>query len=250
MSVYFSFQEIMEEIDAISRIASSYISYKSSGVLSQFRTDLESIRTSRSPDVNPWSISKQRPLVTNQSDGEYEPNNRRGNHIVFAEITSLWEIACVIPRNRKPPKYFSVEGIASTHVRLYEATEDDSQTELAVWKMELGSEGAPGCHFHIQIVADNHQGLFPHTLSVPRLPSIILTPATVLEFVLAELFQERWRKHAAHDTGEMQRWRSIQKPRFEKLFKWHSDKINEATGSPWTFLKGQKPNVGELFVDD
>jgi hypothetical protein len=124
---------------------------------------------------------------------------------------------------------------------------DGVKRDLAMWRVEVASDDSPGCHFHVQVLGKTHDLPFPSTLSVPRLPSCIITPMAVLEFVLAELFQDEWRKYAVGDRDEIKRWRSIQRQRFEKLFAWQTGVVKDCTGAPWTVLKLTKPDR-DLFI--
>jgi hypothetical protein len=155
---------------------------------------------------------------TKISQGQYENSSplaqRRGQHKVFGEITSTWTIAPSDPRatSRTLAKTFTVTGNASVRIRLVEPNSDSDGRELAMWRVELGDEYAPGCYFHIQVLGEDGriEPPFPHSLSVPRLPALVFTPMAALEFVIAELFQYEWKQHAAQETPAMQIWKSIQ----------------------------------------
>jgi len=69
-----------------------------------------------------------------------------------------------------------------------------------------------------------------------------------LEFLLAELFQEAWRRHVSAETDALKSWRAIQRERLRKLFEWQSHTVaglNQA--SPWSTLKLAKPPA-DIFV--
>jgi hypothetical protein len=68
-----------------------------------------------------------------------------------------------------------------------------------------------------------------------------------LEFVIAELFQDEWKRHAAKESDAMNRWRSIQRKRLSCLFAWKQKLVNECSGSPWTAIKLAKPET-DLFL--
>jgi hypothetical protein len=69
----------------------------------------------------------------------------------------------------------------------------------------------------------------------------------VLEFVLAELFQDEWRQHAARETPEMQLWKPIQQRRITSIIDWQDRCIRDCIGSPWTAFKIKKPE-STLFI--
>jgi hypothetical protein len=244
----FSFQEILDEIDAMSRIAENLLTDETcQTVLPRFYAVLESIRAKR-PTAPVACTIKNPPIRTIVSHGEYEQQPREGEHKVFAEITTIWEILCPPEKGPKKQqqKHFQLCGIGSTKVRILK-TDDSGTQELAMWRCEIGNEPAPGCHFHSQVEGERTAPPYPKSLSVPRLPTILVTPMAVLEFVLAELFQSRWKEHALQETAYMQRWRPIQKRRLQNLLRWQSGCLENGTGSPWTSFKMQKPDAN-LFV--
>jgi len=247
MSLHFPFQMLLDEIEAISRITRGFMAPSAVGVFAQLKANLESIRASKSTAVAPWAIRESYPLQTGESLGQYEPGDG-GSHVVVAELTCLWEVACVPDRKHgnRAPTYLSLEGIASTRVRLFDV-DTDPRRELAMWRMEVGDNASPGCHFHVQILGEPSHQVFPHSLPVPRFPSIIVTPMAVLEFVLAELFQDNWRQRAAQESADMLRWKPIQQKRWRDLLAWHQICMRDAIGSPWTSFKTKKPSP-ELFT--
>jgi hypothetical protein len=247
----FSFQDVLDEIQQMSLIAEDYLTDESQQiVLPNYSRLLEGIRAQRPRTPTRWVIPEGRPLRTIDSSGEYEPGQRRGPHTVFAELTAVWSVLCPEehgPR-RQPQKNFVLSGIASIKVRVMERLEEGTR-ELAMWRVEIGDNASPGCHFHSQIEGERTDPPFPHSLSVPRLPSILVSAMAVLEFVLAEMFQSGWQRHAAAESAEMLRWKTIQKRRLLNLFRWQSQCIERAIGSPWTAFKLRKPD-SDLFVRD
>jgi hypothetical protein len=245
----FLFQEILDEIQAMSRIGAEFLTAESQeAIIPGVVALLESIRAARPADPKTWSITAERPLQTIDSVGEYERGGRRGVHTIFGELTFVWEIFCPQepgPRSR-PQRTFVLSGLSSTRVRVIERTEQGVE-QLAMWRVEVGNNSSPGCHFHTQIEGERNDPPYPRSLPVPRLPTLLVTPMAALEFLLAEMFQSRWQQHAAAESAEMQRWKPIQKQRLLKLFEWQTDCIKGCTGSPWTAFKNHKPGA-DLFV--
>jgi hypothetical protein len=122
----------------------------------------------------------------------------------------------------------------------------DQHQEIAMWRMEIGDSNSPGCHFHVQILGQTADFPFPKTLSVPRLPSLMMTPAATVEFVLAELFQDEWAKHIARNGPHLNRWSAIQKGRWISLLNWKLDLVKNGI-NPWTAIKSAKP-TSKLFA--
>jgi hypothetical protein len=245
----FLFQEILDEIQAMSRIGAEYLTAETQeAVFPELVSVLESIRASRSAEPKRWSVPEERPLRTMDSVGEYESGGRRGVHTIFGEISFVWQILCPQeqgPRSR-PQKTFVLSGLSSTKIRVTERTEL-GRRQLAMWRVEVGNSTAPGCHFHTQIEGETDDPPFPRSLAVPRLPTIVVTPMAAVEFLLAEIFQSRWQQYAAAETADMQRWKPIQKQRLLNLFEWQKRCIQGCIGSPWTAFKTYKPDA-DLFL--
>ncbi len=245
----FSFQEMLDEIQAMSRIGTEFLTAETQQItIPNLVAVLESIRVARPQASRPWSIEIERPLRTIDSAGEYEHAGRRGAHIIFGELTFIWEVLCPQepgPRSR-PQKNFVLSGLSSTRIRVLERNNEGGR-ELAMWRFEVGDNASPGCHFHTQIEGERVDPPYPRSLSVPRLPTMLITPMAALEFLLAEMFQSRWQKHAAAETGEMQRWKPIQKQRLKRLLEWQQEGVDGCLGSPWTAFKTYKPPA-DLFV--
>jgi hypothetical protein len=243
----FSFQEAIDEVDAFLHLGEPFIDRNCRFVLPQFKSELESYRDQPTVDKYKWQIRPESPLRTIVSEGEYEVGGG-GGHNVFADIDAYWSIQRLPPKKKSmPASQFQLTGIASTRIRLWCERDDGEKKEIAMWRMEVGDSRSPGCHFHVQVLGELADFPFPKTLSVPRLPGFILTPPAVAEFVLAELFQERWAKHVGHDSPHLKRWARIQEQRFKRLLEWKLDVLTKNTGSPWTTIKRQKPD-DMLFV--
>lgn len=244
----FSFQEMADEVDAFSRLADRFIDPVTRFVLHRMRSNLQEYRDQRTKGRFSWEISLDNPLRTVVSRGGYE-KGLQGEHNVFAEITAKWEIERV-PAKKGRCMHFKLVGVASTCVRLIrEQSTTANAAELAMWKMEIGDAMSPGCHFHVHILGEAESAPFPSSLSVPRLPGLIMTPTAVAEFVLAELFQEDWPKHIASEPPELTRWAPIQQRRLTSLLSWKLEVLRAAAGSPWTTLKATKPPMNTFLTE-
>jgi len=246
-TIEFTFSEIDEEIDALSKVAAGFIAKRSSRVLGDLRTMLNGIRSAPAGRSHFWNIPEGGPLCTEPSWGDYEPGSE-GQHNVFASVTSTWQIEPLGQHNpgSRPHRKFTLVGIASTRIRIIKGTPDEPQEELAMWRMEVGDDASPGCHFHVQVLGEQDVPPFPHSLSIPRLPGLAITPMAAFEFVVGELFQDKWREHAGNETNDMKRWQPIQRRRLIRLLQWQKAAVENASGSPWTALKIAKPEA-DLF---
>lgn len=250
MTLRLSFKEFADEITAFSALASPLLDQSAPAVLTAYGEALRSIRDSRHFAQATWTIPSNAPLKTAVSIGQYEPSPRRGRHHVQACISSTWGITPIKPDGAKsvPVRDFLLSGVASTAIEFRDVTSD---IVIALWKMEVGNIGAPGCHFHVGIGGAHAWSVFPSTLSVPRLPGLVFSAMSACEYVLNELFQDEWPKTAAkpHAKGAEQ-WNPIQRRRLLALLKWtHKTVMKAGRSSPWGDLKAEKPEA-DLFAND
>jgi hypothetical protein len=246
----FSFDDFLKEIISMQDIAAPFLDASAGVALRMLRSTLENIRTTP-PDKNGvWEIPEHTPLRTKTTRG-YEPGGRGGEDVI-GEITSRWTICPWTDRQLKkgrPVRFFCLTGNASIRVRILSANDVNGEhTELAMWRMELGTEDSPGCFFHIQVLGHKQDPPFPRSLSVPRLPALAFTPMAALEFLLGELFQDEWKRRAAAESGPMGIWRSIQRDRLQNLLAWKMERVRDCAGSPWAALKSAKPDRPDMFI--
>jgi|GEM_PF-1147271 len=249
MSIQLSITEVCEEIRHLRDAASDLLDPSAYGVLSEFERSLEAIAWTKPGHATDWKLSREQPLKTNVSNGEFCCNNKRGAHNCFAKITSIWSITPVDPVRRQRITAFQVCGKASVHVELFDESGMEKEHALGSWRIELGDQSAPGCYFHAQILAekDRTDRPFPHSLDVPRLPCYLFTPMAVTEFVLGELFQDKWKSPQRQVLPAIKGWARIQRSRMLKIFLWHIRQSQSAPGSPWVHLKASIPDA-DWFV--
>lgn len=116
--------------------------------------------------------------------------------------------------------------------------------------MEIASHSSsgPGSFFHAQMLGESQDDMFPEWLDVPRFPIPLFSPPAVIEFVLAELFQDRWKRDAFRTKGLMETWISIQKPRLQSILAWQQSNLAGIRGvSPWSKLKSISPDE-DIFM--
>jgi hypothetical protein len=182
-----------------------------------------------------WSIPADEPICT-KATNQY---NKGHGESVWAEVTSVWEL-----RRIRRTQTVQLVDIASSKVSLLRLRDGNSE-RVAMWRMEVGNEGSPGTHFHTHVLGDSAEIPYPDWLPVPRLLGLLPTPATALEFALAELFQEEWSQHTSQMTGHTELWAGIQKQRMTALFEWHKRILGDEGEQvvPWTSLKKAKPDA-------
>jgi len=233
----FKFAEFSQEIKSMQKLARKHIDTRRGwDVFGQLRSDLDNIRICAEGRKYKWGISPKNPLTTKPSSCYL----RKVPFPVYAEITSIWEIE-PIGRSRKPKPTFRLVGIASTSIQLFQEINNAAPRKVGLWRMEIGDSLSPGCHFHVQIEGQTDTVPFPKNVPVPRLPGYIATPLSALGFVLGELFQEEWAKEMSRDRDELSMWRGIQKERFDRLFKWQRETVQDTRLCPWVALKKMKP---------
>jgi hypothetical protein len=245
MGLEFQFAKIEEEIQSFVTLARSFLDPTAETILRSWLEQLNGIRKAQDGAIRPWSISQARPVRTVLST----PSHNARNPHLLGQLSMVWELQ--IPTgvrrekgNRSP--YFILSRLASTRISLWSNAETVGLFEVARWSFEIGDDQSPGCHFHVQVKAEENDRLFPPTLSVPRLPGIFVTPIDALDFLLGEIFQDTWRQHISRDTDPLRTWATIQRERMVKLFDWHQSEIRNVLGAPWIRLKHAKPTQKQL----
>jgi hypothetical protein len=245
--IRFGIAQMLQELESASTLTRAFTE-NGDYVFARVKTQLESLRDERNGASVAWEIPRSAPLRTIESAGEYESGGRGAK--VSGELSFVWEIKRLpTVRRRDPAKEFQLVGKASTVARVFASeTNGSKREELAMWRIEVGDDNSPGCHFHVQIRGEEDDGPFPKRLSVPRLPTCLASPMAALEFLLAELFQDAWRRNVSAETDALKRWRSIQSERMCKLFEWQSRTVSGVNqGSPWSKLKLAKPPA-DIFI--
>lgn len=241
----FAFQELAQEIQTLNSIANPFLA-PSFASLKQLSEDLESIWNAAPDSTVNWQLKE---LWTIVSDGEYEPQGRKGSRQVVARIDGTWDVRPIGPNAKKgkerQKRLLEFCGVASTRIRLFDVA--DTTQQIAMWRMELGDANSPGCYFHVQVHGEDEETTFPKSVSVPRLPSIFVTPMGAIEFVLGELFQEKWAKAAMENNGNVQRWIGFQRRRLSTLLEWQRKTVERSLISPWIALKHEKPEA-KMFL--
>ena len=249
--LFFSFLEMNIEIENMKKLSATFLEDSSThSVLPMWQRDLLSYRASRTTGIHPWTIRESKPIRTKPSNGEYQCGGN-GHHKVFGEVSAKWEIQLVRLKGKKKhyaPSLFSLNGLASTKVRILEVRGTE-EIELARWRFEIGDSQSPGCHFHVQVLGDDNDVMFPRTLDVPRLPGIMVTPMDALEFLLAELFQDEWKKITSRSSDALAAWAACQRKRLTKVLEWQQTTLSTGSGSPWTLLKISKPDSDLLIKE-
>ena len=245
----FRYRELVDETEALKRMASPFLATDGQGALVTLKDDLERIGEQTTDHVQEIEL---RPLRT-QPTRDYEAGSRSGGYDIYALIKGNWELKSI--GRRGPKRMVAFVGKASAVIELWR--EDclwremrEQSKRLAMWRIELGADDAPGCYFHTQVLGDREESPFPKAVSIPRLPSPFVTPMAAVEFALGELFQDKWQEESRRARDPQRRWRSIQKRRWVNLLTWQNDLITRhaSQSSPWIDLKHAKP-PNDLFLN-
>lgn len=231
----FSISDLLQSARAFKNLSSSFLS--SSWGLDEWVRALENIKRHTSSQGPIELRLKEGSLKSRVSKGAYEPGQRKGSHLVWAQVSSIWE---VYPESPRRPKAIILKGKASTKVELFEKDDSDPERLLAQWQVEVGHVDSPGTHFHVGVLQREGVCVFPKSLSVPRLPSLLITPLDALDFTLGELFQDKWAR-AAVGSCDARTWGNQQKKRLVSLLNWYHESISNSSGSAWMALKGSRP---------
>lgn len=241
MSLLFDVIDLRQEIHAFRELARTFLAPGSDAVLRQAEQDLVGItRGVGGPFA--WQLHPHNPMLTKLSYGSYMPGDE-GSLCVHAKVTFIWHLEPVRPRgDSRPARQVRLSGLASTVVRIIEGDPGgDELVELAVWRMEVADDAAPGAYFHVQVLGRDQDEMFPKALDIPRLPGVLASPLSCMEFAISELFQDDWARHAVRETGPGRRWRSVQAFRHDKQLRWHAEQVAASSGSPWVAWKRAIP---------
>ena len=237
--VYIGLNRVLREVDALRRCAEPFLTRGSQTVISNWTSALESFRDTQGANTTRWEIGVRSPIQTVDSV-DYE---RGATRKLFATVSCVWELKKSLTtrrtNTRSTDRVCSVNGLAATQITFWESAEPEP-LRMAVWTCEVG-DGHQGTHFHTQVKAGPNPP-FPKWLSVPRLPTYVVTPMDAIDFALSELFQGKWDKRLASQAADAGVFDSEQRKRLAGIVKWHSDCVGRTGGTAWTRIKAARPH--------
>ena len=248
-SLLFFAADLRRENQAMLTLSESFINENTNFMLHEFARQVDYVaRNETSNHDLTVSTDRDTPLLTRLSHGEYELG-RRGGKPIRGRITGNWTISGLKLDARAARELKSeigkvshgTEVVAFTGVGSFKTVlEDDSKNEMSAWDMDIGAAGSPGAFFHTYAKRKQESGGL--VVPVPRHPNFFPSPMACLEFVLSELFQDRWRRVVSESDAVT--WRALQRTRFEALNDWWSRAaLNDGSEySPWTYLSRAKPD--------
>ncbi len=244
----FDFADFLQEISAIENLATNrFLDATAPAVFNRLKEQLRHFQLDNGRSQWDWKVDQELPLRTLDTL-EYEKAGRKGARRVFGEISWCWQLKNC-PSKKGHVTAFEVFGNASIRLRICESEGD--RNEIARWRVECGAADSPGCFFHTQVFGDDTDRHFPKNVPVPRLPTLFVTPMSVIEFFLGELFQDAWERQLVGDDHHKAFWKRNQKLRLTQLLKWKLQQVESCdNGSPWLALKRAKPRQKDtLFVE-
>lgn len=247
-----SFEGVCEQLEGIVRLGSAHFELDAESIVTQACEELRAIRDGADKGVIRWSVAEDRPIRTKPSNS-YQPGDK-GGLSTQATLSFVWEIQKTAKRDE-----FTIVGLCSTRVTLVDISKKLSGLETPVaWTFEMGSDDSPGCHFHTQIdwrtpigmvCSDEDMRNWP-SLDVPRLPSFLITPGDCLDYVLGELFQERWpQTYEETDPAHIGRWLSSSRRRITSILRNSLQAAENSTRtSPWIAIKRWYPQDAAMLL--
>lgn len=235
--VVFEFDEVKAELEAVASLAGTqFLERGASDRLLLAANDL--LRLKRIKGIGIWEVN-QNQAVTTTSSRRYHRSGR-GQHDVYAKIAWTWTLMM----KKQNSKEFALRDLTSTRVDVMRRLPGGDEPLLS-WVMDIGDAGGPGAHFHMQVknIPPPDRGV--SEFDVPRIPSIFVTPAEQLDFVLGELFQEDWPRRQGEFFNEQQygNVREIQQRRLGSFLQELCDVVKGGgrDRSGWLTLKQWKP---------
>lgn len=241
----FEFHDFIGEVKNMRRLAvdGDFIDSTSAERLSEFLSTIEQARTDGHPNrVCAIGISKETPVLTKPSRGEYQ-QNKTENRPVFGQLATLWHIRPTGTRKHRGYPSFRVAGQTTTRVRIrLQGDAGEDHLELASWHSDIRSPGGLGCCYHTQVLGESEDPPFPSFLDIPRFPDPFVTPMAVLEFLLGELFPLRWEKHVSGSAQCVGEWRESQKVRWGSRLGSLRTTVLHSDSTPWMSIRSWSPS--------
>jgi hypothetical protein len=230
----FRYADLEREITVFRALAAKFFAPGGDEVLLAVQRNLTATKTI--PAEQDWALDGNWPLRTVPSREYHRAGGEHGEPLV-AQIEFLWSIT------PSGPGLFAVTDKASTRIRVLR----EDNTEIAMWRIELGALDAPGCYFHAQILGEASHAPFPDSLPIPRLPVFCATPIAAVEFILGELFQGSWSERVASGGDNANIYGQVQRNRWRAWLTWQTQILEARSGSPWLAIKHEAP-ADDLFT--
>lgn len=242
----FKYQDILDELDAVSKAAGKLLAPSASHIIAQTVNALEGSRLRDTKYT--WELTS--PIISARSNGQHHPKSS-GAYELEGRLSYIWEILPEKTGKKTRAQTFIVHGKVSTKIELVGKLRCSGASDevLAAWRFEIGDRNAPGAFFHSQIEWHVPKRIHGSDCDVPRFASLLMTPGECLDFLLGELFQAEWPVAQQAHSAELRRWAANQKLRMSNLLDETKTAIHNSSGvSPWMALKKWKPENSDLLL--
>ena len=211
--LHFSTDQIKAEMNGMADLAAEFLERMHS---QRLREAAYSLGTALKTN-GIWQIPQDHPLETTTTD-------EREAGVLFGRLSFRWEVRAIAQ------KTFSLAGNASTTIEIHNL--DSTDVPPLSWNTDVGGSGHPGCRLHMQFRSNGKSA------EIPRFPSILLTPVDCLDFLLGELFQEKWTKHQYDRRMQTAGWTQGVRKRVCHLLRKKAECAEQSSGvTPWVTLK-------------
>jgi hypothetical protein len=172
---------------------------------------LHPLQNERTDRQFPWRVTPDNPIRTVATRAYQGKGKGDGQILVFGELSFIF-IGQAVPAQSVAGKtagkgarrdIFRITENASMLVQI----RDENKRVVARWNFDVAhAEHPSGPVFHVDLASDEfpmQDGImaFPKALPIPRFLSCVCTPGEALDFMLYELFQEKWDRIRSAGAG-------------------------------------------------
>jgi len=213
MGMKFRVSDLQRDLRFIENIAKRYLNRGSESKLSAAADNLDFVSRNTVRD-SCWQIDEGEALWTIPSLGKCEKDGRGKS--LQGRLSFVWTMRGV----KNGVVELVDSGKASTVLTIYEVVldgdvcrlKDGEDQWLQKWSFDIVTDKkAPGPGIHAQVSN-------PKNLPIPRVPTMLFSPADCLDFLLGELFQCDWPKHQT-SHARTKDFAASQRIRMQRLLK-------------------------------
>jgi hypothetical protein len=219
----FKVSEMKQELLFLAKAGKAFLEPASEQVLTNAAYALPKIKSKTTPVL--WEVATEDSVVTRPNNGAHQSGSR-GAANIWGKVSWAWRLTL------KENDVVEVAGGASTRISFL-TSENEVERELLCMVLDVGVRSGPGPTFHSQ-VKSVRECLFASAgseVDVPRVPSILLTPAECVELVIAELFQEQWARKVQETHSTFTGVYKAQRDRLCTLLSSAANRVRSAHGS-------------------
>lgn len=207
--VRFKISDLQMQLRDINDLAKRFLDRGCESILDETANSLGYISL-KDTEIKSWGVARDKPVRTIPSNGDYQRDGK-GRFSLEGRLSFIWEV-------QRQRQRVHLTGLSSTEISFHrlDGTPDDC---VFRWHADIKSSDGVGPHFHIQV----HN---PWGVDVPRFPSLMISPADCLDFMLGELFLDHWARHQA-DKDATKRFAPSQRERLRKVLEGMTVALSE-----------------------